>query len=182
MQEKAERKMLCSGGSLTKPNNFTPALDVTYVRFLDKTPAFISKARKRKVRGAKAAGNRYERKAQEYLLDLYPEQYIDSPWIEFHRSNGQRAYAQPDGLVFDLAAGHITICEIKLKHTSTAWWQVRQLYEPTLAHYFEGRFTFGACEICSWYEPREKFPERFSFVQLPHDPGRREFGVHIFRG
>ena len=114
-----------SGQSLLIPTNFTPAGAVRHVKMLDETPAFIKRARGRRVGGAKLAGLKYEKLVHREFAKQYDGKYWAGPWISFlaGRSAAYRT-VQPDGLIIDIGAGLVTVVEIKLRHTKKAWWQL----------------------------------------------------------
>lgn len=155
---------------------------MTEARFALSEPSFIN--HRRRSRGKRAAGLAYEKKAKAYLETLTPH-FHPGPWLQF-RSADNRAWrwCQPDGLIVDLPQGLITIVEIKLQHTSDAWWQVRQLYAPVLRALFgSDLFDFAALEVVKWFDPATRFPEHFERVPDPLSFASRDaFGVHIYSG
>lgn len=137
-----------------------------------------------RVRGVRRAGQVYEWKAQEYFCQRY-DCYLRSPWLVFRsRTSPQLQWCQPDGLLFVPERRTIIICEIKLKHTPDAYWQVKNLYEPVLRAIFKGRsWSFRALEIVKWYDPLSYFPVDPQLVQDPLLTPRGEgMGVHIWAG
>ena len=100
------------------PKNFIPAEDVVEAQFAERPPSFIRQGR---ASGKKAAGIRYERKVHEILMERW-DTYVPGLWhIEIAATDPSvLRYCQPDGFLLDLAKGHITIIEIKLKHTPMA--------------------------------------------------------------
>lgn len=130
--------------------------------------------------GARRTGVKYEKKAQDYLTNRYGEFYVSSPWFQF-QANGQRRWCQPDGLLFHLPEGRITIVEIKYQHTALAWWQVKFLYAPVLRQAFRATlWQLDFCEVVKWYDPAAFFPEP---TALAADVGLRteKFKVHIWK-
>ena len=157
------------------PDSFRPAGKVLSAGFC--TPPQLGRKR---FTGRRLEGVRYERKAQTYLLWLYGEYYVDSPWLRFY-ADGTWRWCQPDGLHFDVKRGIITIVEMKYQHTPDAWWQVKRLYQPVLEAIFpRTMWQYRACEVVQWYDPDVSFPERVVLAQdVTMDcPG---FKVHIYR-
>ena len=136
--------------------------------------------RKKRYTGRRLEGVRYEKKVQSHLEDFYGDRYIPSPWIRFFTGGAWR-WCQPDGILLDVPHGLLTIVEVKYQHTSDAWWQVRQLYEPVLRVMFpESLWRFTACEVVKWYDPAIQFPEKVVLaneVSMQHPA----FKVHIWR-
>jgi hypothetical protein len=126
---------------------------------------------------------RYERKVQCYLLDIFPHHYIASPWFTFQKHEGdKRVWCQPDGLLIDLQLGLITLVEVKLRHTSDAWWQTRQLYLPVVRRLFGSRmWEYNILEIVRWYDADTLFPERYKLCPEIGGLAVDKFGVHIWK-
>jgi hypothetical protein len=157
------------------PRNFRPANNVVFAKITD-VPSFCKIS---KYTGRRRAGVLYEKKAQAQLCKMF-DNYVPGFWIKFVQDNKVR-YCQPDGLLFDLERGVITICEIKLQHTSDAWWQVMHLYAPVLRALFpEKLWTFEYCEIVQWFDSAIPFPTEIHMVS---DPSFRssKFKIHIWR-
>lgn len=165
--------------SLPPPEGFIPAHDVTYASFIGTTPPFI---RQRKYSGARAEGVRYEKKVQAYLQDRFADHYAPGPWIRFTtRQTPKWRWCQPDGLLFDLTQGIITLIEIKYSHTPNAWWQTKHLYAPVLRHLFPAHlWELQFCEIVKWYDPLTLFPEEIKLTRDLTRPSSK-FKVHICR-
>lgn len=157
------------------PADFRPAGHVTGAVLCD-PPAI----RRQKYTGKKALGVKYEKQVQAYLLDLYGDRYLESPWFRFW-VEGRPRWCQPDGLLFDFSAGRITIIEVKYQHTLKAWYQIKKLYLPVLQTLFPSHlWRFNYCEIVRWYDPNTVFPEP---VLLTHDIAQvsQSFQVHIWK-
>ena len=162
---------------MTAHSHTRTRLMLNEAELLQKLPFLRNKVR---VRGAKAEGIRYERKAQAYLEELFGEYYLPSPWIAYYE-DGLERYCQPDGLIFNFLEGRITIIEIKLKHTADAYVQIKSKYAPRIREMFPSHlWKLSACEVVRWYDPHTYFPED---AVLTKDIGRltpEVFGVHIF--
>lgn len=140
---------------------------ITWAEFAYNPPAYVERATAQRTRGARGAGNRYERQVQAHLALTLGEGYVPSRWFVFRsRGSDNVRFVQPDGLFFDFERGVITCFEIKLKHTERAWWQLRQLYVPVLQHIFgTAQWRYAAVEIVCWYDPHVSFPERTSALR-----------------
>jgi hypothetical protein len=168
--DRAARQALC-----LPPPNFKPVRKVDAAWFV-KPPGFIYG---RGARGARAGGIRYERKAQELLQHRYDGRYLPSPWIRFSTEGGFRL-CQPDGLLFDVKRGRLTVLEIKLKHTSDTYYQLLQFYVPVLAFLFpRALWEIRCCEIVKWYDPGVAFPFPTQLRENPEDSELDHIGVHI---
>lgn len=157
------------------PQNFVPALHILSAGFTD-PPAL----KHRRYTGRRLQGIRYERAVHEYLSYRYGAMYLPSPWIKFF-ADGKWRWCQPDGLLFVPQSGRVIIVEVKYQHTSDAWWQVRQLYQPVLEFMLLPElWTFEACEVVKWYDPAVYFPERHVLageIDMKH----KDFKVHIWK-
>lgn len=162
------------------PANFTPAGRVLTAWLSSTDPPFIHRSRRK---GSKAEGQRYEAKVQRYLVDAYPDLYLPAPWFRYKTSGSLKSlWCQPDGLLLNTREGLITIVEVKLQHTSRAWWQVRHLYEPVVAACFGSVWCIAAVEVVRWFDPDAPFPETFCRApDISKVPAGR-FGVHIWQG
>ena len=117
----------------------------------------------------------------------YSDICIVGPWVQFlsERQPKVWSFCQPDALIVDLRQGKITIVEIKLKHTSDAWWQIHALYAPVVKHMFGKDWDYCSVEIAKWFDAQTKFPERFEFVDALSDFTNLEphrFYVHLWDG
>ena len=164
-----------SKAEVPAPATFKPAGRVLSAEFC--VPPAL---RKKRYTGRRLAGVQYEKKVHAYLEGFYGERYVSNPWLRFF-ADGKWRWCQPDGLLFDLKSGRITIVEVKYQHTADAWWQVRRLYQPVLEKIFPPHlWHFDACEVVKWYDPATLFPERLVLAQevcMPHPA----FKIHIWR-
>ncbi len=165
------------------PRRFHPAGEVLSAEFV-KPPSFVVPRRSRSQ--AHASGIRYERRVHEHLAETFPIQAVLGPWIKFtSRGRDSPLYCQPDALLLDLRGGTITVVEIKIKHTSDAWWQIRRLYAPVVEHIFGEGWTYIAIEIAKWFDPHTRFPEEFTFVDDLSSVTKlssEAFYLHLWRG
>lgn len=157
---------------------FEPSF-VDWAGFAEYAPHFGG--RKNRTSQAQKAGLRYERKAQGYMLELHPDQYVASPWIVF-RLKGEPLlrWCQPDGILVDIAQARLTIVEIKLRHMVEAYVQVTGIYEPVLRKLFPG-WQFRHLEVTRFYDPDTHFPVPVQLVSTPELTPHGRFGVHIWK-
>lgn len=182
LQSRTQRRLKGnSSPGLLPPTNFAPAGVLEWARHSPSVPPFING--KKRSRGRRRSGEIYELRAQDALAEEFGDLYVPSPWFQFKSIGFDRVrWCQPDGLLFDPYAGRITIIEMKLQHTAAAWWQVKLLYHPIIAHLFPpDLWTYAFVEIVKWFDKDTQFPERVQL--LPHvalaEDGR--FGVHIWK-
>ncbi len=160
------------------PSKFKPARSPVSPRFCD-APSFATGEARSAGRGKRAEGIRYERKVQSHLLDLYGEFYVPGPWLQFY--DPDQRICQPDGLLFDFENGVITLVEIKLRHCTDAYWQLRKLYQPVLRCMFPASIWDIRCiEVVRWYDPCVVWPERHIMRENVCDSVRGVIGVHIY--
>lgn len=121
------------------------------------------------------------------LEALHRDNCLSGPWLRFaSRQNSKLMFCQPDAVVLDKELARCTVFEIKLKHTSDAWWQVRQLYIPVLRALLPPYYTFHAIELVKWFDPHTSFPEPFKYLDALDAQKLAgigtEFHVHIWNG
>jgi len=125
---------------------------------------------------------KFERQLQEHLLELYPTAFLPSPWLKYRNCDEEELrWCQPDGLIIDIPHSTITLIEIKLKHVSTAWWQLQRLYLPVVRVLFGPRWIYKLCEAVRYHDPAEPFPVEYEILSTPIPYDRRTFGVYIWR-
>lgn len=129
-------------------------------------------------KGAKAEGIRFEKQIVKSLEEKYPGFISALPFI-FSTPYNPRSVCIPDGLLVD--KDEVVVVEIKLRHTMDAWFQLRQLYEPVIKKALR-RERIRLVEVCKWYVPETKFPEKYEPVQTMEEflGSREEFGVVIW--
>jgi hypothetical protein len=165
------------------PRNFTSARNLEWAIFFPGEPPYLR--RHARPTGRRLAGVKYEQTVQHMLCSKFPQTYLPSPWLKFKGANGVK-WCQPDGLLFDLAEGIITIIEVKYQHTSDAWWQLRKLYEPVLRRSFnhsENLWDFRVLEIVKWYDPLTIYPEPVRLlekIEFASKIGANITGLHIW--
>lgn len=133
--------------------------------------------------GARGRGVAYERKAQKELQRRWGDFYLPSPWIVWADHSGQPSWAQPDGLLFDFRRGRITIIEIKLRHTTESYWQLRYLYLPLVEKIFppQAHWKIFTLEMCRWYDSKVIYPGHHRLCPEPSHLQLHEVGVLIWR-
>jgi|SRR5215469_12052471 len=135
--------------------------------------------------GVRLDGMRYEQKVHTAFKQIYsPERagvlYAPAMWIRYVDAT-KRKYAQPDGLLLDLKRSFITIIEIKLKHTISAYFWLRELYEPLVRHIFGNVWRYAVCEVVKWFDASVHWPEPLRMTADPSALMANEFGVHIWK-
>lgn len=140
------------------PKGFRPAREVSSAWPCGVGPFGDTSHPSSSVKGAKAAGLRYERKALDFLSERF-EGLRKSPWFRFKEPHdARRRWCQPDALL--LRGDTAIIFEVKTRLCEEAWWQLRMLYEPVVRRAFYAR-TIGLCVVTANFDPRVAagFPE-----------------------
>lgn len=158
------------------PKGFIPALQIEAAKLHPNRPWFI---KERRVRGSRARGVSYEKKALSYLEYTSPLPLLPGPWIEFTDS-GKTRWCQPDGLLIDPWEGRLIIVEVKYQHTERAWWQLRRLYGPLAKRLFPD-YSICLVELCRWYDPAVYFPESVHLLSDYTQASPTFLGVHIWK-
>jgi hypothetical protein len=157
---------------------WTPALPEEAT--LCSRPHFITEKRRRG--GAKAAGQRYERKIHKVFDQLYGPLYLPSQWYKYRAVGARKwSYCQTDGLLFDVGQRRIIVVEIKLKHTPAALVQLYTKYLPVVCQAFGGEehWSLALCEVVRWYDPGIKFPIPVHLTKDPTNARPQQLSVHI---
>jgi hypothetical protein len=146
---------------------------------LSPTPTFaLSKPRPT---SRKRLGIKYESEAHKHLGQAYKGIYVPRPWLVYYAFSSRR-WCQPDGLIIDIPAGHITIVEAKYCHVADAWWQLVCLYLPVVSKMFGNElWTYSTVEIVKYYDPSLPCPQQPTLVSKPHPIPSGIFGVTIWR-
>ena len=161
------------------PSSFSPVGELLWARPIAGKPPFI---RRRKPRGRKAQGVKYERDAHMHFREQFGAEYIYSQWFQFQEPDNKVRWCELDGLLLRPKLGLVTILEMKYQHTSDAWWQLNYLYRPILRHLLpSGLWDISVCEVVKWYDPATAFPEAVRRVSDVRDVQPEEFGVHIWK-
>ncbi len=147
------------------------------------TPAFAQA--KRKSRGAKGRGLRYEDSAQRYLKSLYGDMYVAGPWFKYKVSGyGKWLFAQPDGLLFDFYKQRLVIVEMKYNHCVEAYQQLFGKYRPLMKMFLnseEELWEISCCEVVYWYDRDTAYPEPVVLRKHVHEAKPTEMVCHIWR-
>ncbi len=158
---------------------------VLHAELLCGNPKFIKSGRRKK--GAKGLGLRYEAKVQRHLLAMF-DGYMPGPWFAYTTDEAPARinYAQPDGIIVDIARGQITICEMKYKHCADAYFQLLDKYLPIVRLFFNNLeeksiWTFATVEIVYWYDGTIAFPTKPRMRKQLRDVCPNELAVHICR-
>ena len=80
---------------------------------------------------------------------------VKSPWLQYIDSEGTH-FCQPDLLLTN--KNLILLCEIKLTHTSAAFFQMEKLYRPVLQRIFP-QHKILSVEITRSFDPSIRFPQ-----------------------
>lgn len=162
------------------PKGFRPAGTVLWAEVMNEPPTWISN--KSTVRGARAKGLMYERKAHAHFGSIYGEAYIPNPWIQFKNSQQQLRWAQPDALLFDFKQGILTIVEYKYQHTALAWWQLVELYLPLIKKLYPRKlWIVRLLEVVRYYDPCVMFPCEHTILKSISDLFPDQVGVYIWK-
>lgn len=161
--------------------------DLSHVEIFDGIPSFATA--KRRARGAKGAGLRYEEKAQEQIRQDFARHgiaYVPSPWFKYRRRSApdRENFAQPDGIAPDPKTGTIYLIEIKIKHTPDSYFQLLDRYVPLLDGFFnrtERLWKIAPVEVCRWYDPRIPYPCQVVMIDEIHLAQPKDLSVHVCR-
>ena len=155
--------------------------DVTAVEIMHGVPPFIKKRRRR---GRKGVGLRYEAIVQRYFCQEFGYEYIPGPWFRYTVRDRPKVvnYAQPDGLLIQPRRGAITIVEIKYNHCSDSYFQLVDKYLPLVSALFDkSLWIFPLVTVVKWYDRDTSYPASIRLRESIESCGVSEIGVHICR-
>ena len=155
--------------------------NVTDVEIMQGVPPFVKKRRRR---GRKGVGLRYEAKVQKYFLGEYGYEYIPGPWFRYSVRDRPKVvnYAQPDGLLIQPGIGAITIVEIKYNHCAESYFQLVDKYLPLVAKLFDkSLWVFPLVTVVKWYDRDTSYPASIRLRESIDKCSTSEIGVHICR-
>ncbi len=151
----------------------------TLVNSAWRAPPFEFPKPKGKLTAAKAAGIRYQKKAEARLLESFPKAQLQ-PHFKFSTPSGTES-CFPDALI-DLGTT-VVIVEIKLRHTYDGWFQLTHLYLPVLSKVYQGA-TFLRLEVCKNYDPLVCLPEEYELTVDPlkwvESSSRKSFAIAVW--
>lgn len=157
--------------------------DLVAVEHYEGVPGFVTK---RRARGAKGRGLRYEAQAHNGMSRAFDGLYVPSPWFRYKRfSNpGVWSFCQPDGLGFDFHRGVCFVVEVKYKHTADAYFQLYDRYLPMLDFWLNRHqklWQLAPIEVCYWFDRATAFPTVISLQRNVKDARPNEMSVNIWR-
>jgi len=130
------------------------------------------------------AGLRYEAKVQRHFLEGF-DGYMPGPWFRYTTSDAPKRtnYAQPDGILIDVEAGKITICEMKYSHCAEAYFQLVDKYLPIVRKFFNNSeiWEFATVEVVYWFDCAVAFPTEPRLRERMQDARVGELAVHVCR-
>ncbi len=161
-----------------KPRGFICVSKVEWAHLCDR-PGFAYNGRARSP--ARRAGQKYEASMQKRLDKDFGLAYLPGPWLRFLSVGDTKpSYCQPDGLLFLPEEGKLVLVEIKLKHCTEAWWQLKYKYLPVVEAIFPpDLWAIAICEVVKWFDPSTAFPEKVKLTPYVDKAPFDSFGVHI---
>jgi hypothetical protein len=163
---------------LPRTRSFIPAGEVHWAELAEAPPSFI---RERRVRGRRAEGLRYERKALTHLEGLFGEALLPSPWIKFLSRSGEKVrWCQPDALLLQVAKQELVIIEVKYQHCPEAWYQLFTIYLPVVRVLFPG-WKVRVVEMCKWFDVATVTPQLPRLCEDITKAKMGELNVHIWK-
>lgn len=149
------RRIPFKGGLFVPPRRFRAASDVKSVAFCEAPPAL---ARRKGGTAAQRRGLVFERRTLQHLSQTFSE-FEQSRWLRYQNSDGTHV-CQPDGFVELLDC--VLLFEVKYTHCIEAYWQLRHLYGPILAHLYKK--PVKCIEVPRSFDPAVPWPEDIVLV------------------
>lgn len=151
------------GVRFAPPKGFRAVTDLQAAWRSQRGPTFLQKEDRPSI--AQLDGIRFEKKVHKIFEDLHLSGVQAGPWFTFRDAFGLR-WCQPDILI-EFAYGNLII-EAKHNHTTDAWFQLRQLYEPVIAKALDA--TVRCLVVTEHFDPAVVWPEDFDLLE-PKDFG-----------
>ena len=154
---------------------------ITSVEIMHGVPPFVKKRRRR---GRKGVGLKYEAKVQKHFVEEFGYEYVPGPWFRYSVRDRPKVvnYAQPDGLLIQPRRGTITIVEIKYSHCSESYFQLVDKYLPLARKLFGSDcWEFPLVTVVKWYDRDTSYPASIRLRESIDKCNTTEIGVHICR-
>ena len=154
--------------------------NVTNVEIMHGVPPFVKKRRRK---GRKGVGLKYEAKVQRYFSDVFGYEYVPGPWFRYSVRDRPKVvnYAQPDGLLIQPRRGAVTIVEIKYNHCAESYFQLVDKYLPLAKALFGTDWEFPLVTVVKWYDRDTSYPSVIRLRESIEKCSISEIGVHICR-
>lgn len=155
--------------------------NVTAVEIMHGVPPFVKKRRRK---GRKGIGLKYEAKVQKHFTDVFGYEYIPGPWFRYSVLDRPKVvnYAQPDGLLIQPRQGIVTIVEIKYNHCAESYFQLVDKYLPLVRELFgSDLWQFPLVTVVKWYDRDTSYPASIRLRESIDKCSTTEIGVHICR-
>lgn len=129
---------------------------------------------------AKRRGLAYQNRVLDWAVGASGgAELVRGPWYCFGDSSPGRHYCQPDLLVI---RGAITlVCEIKLRWTVDAWWQLQRLYLPVLRVAHGSGRVFVPVVVCGGYDPALPPPDPAHLIDNLASAEPDKFNILVWR-
>ena len=178
-----------AGGRYSRPNADHVSISPTYFK---RTVGEVASAQlnfgqtvnlPRPKRGAAKLGLRFEKQVLDQLSLRFTDRLATGVPISFQEFplNGQ--YSRPSTAIPDaflLSADRKSLCviEIKLRHSTDAWFQLGRFYLPLMRKILGGSHILKSLEICRYYDPGVKLPARKEVILNMEDVFSLKSGSH----
>lgn len=156
-------------GRVLPPAYFRPAINPHNVRQIDYRP------HGKRPNAAQKVGLRYEAEFHKFARAMSLGKYttFEHHQLSFQDDTGWRA-CRPDGVL--MVGGTLYIFEVKIRHTTDAWWQLHHLYKPVLQIVFP-KLPIVCIEVCRSFDPMVDFPGTTRPIGMTDLPLREPPGV-----
>ena len=177
-----------AGGLASTRSSGQPSISPTYFkRKVDRVAwaalDFGSTHQMPKVRKASAkAGLKFEDKVCKELQAAFGPRFARAVPISFQEEHSHSfsrpAFAIPDGLLLSGDGRSLLCIEIKLRHSSDAWFQLNRFYLPILRRVVGNSLRLFGAEICLHYDPAARVPVEKTIVSKLEDAFKADPKMH----
>jgi hypothetical protein len=110
-------------------------------------------------------GLRFEKEVLKQLQKAYLSRFTTGVPLSFQEGATKGGFYQrpstaiPDGLLLSNDRRSLCLIEIKLRHSTDAWFQLNRFYLPILRRAIGSSLLLRTLEICRYYDPGVKLPQ-----------------------
>lgn len=115
-------------------------------------------------------GLRFEKQVLDSLQRNFTDRLATGVPLSFQEATSKNGFYQrpstaiPDGLLLSRDRKILLCIEIKLRHSTDAWFQLNRFYLPILRRAVGNSLILRTLEICRYYDPGVRLPETKELV------------------
>lgn len=129
-------------------------------------------------------GLRFEKAVLEKLHLSFNDRLITGVPLSFQEGASRNGFYQrpstaiPDGLLLSPCKRVLCILELKLRHSTDAWFQLNRFYLPIMGRICGSSMRLRVLEICKYYDPGVRLPQEKALIVDSENVFRLGDGIH----